>query len=58
MRGSSMESRGVGNEAQRRTPHALPRNHAAGSDGFTQSSFSDGKMQSTFLSGGGQQHPS
>lgn len=51
MRGSSMDSRSAA-EAQRRTPNHLPRNLASGSDGFAQSSFSDSKMQATFLSGG------
>lgn len=51
MRGSSMDSRSAA-EAQRRTPNHIPGNLAAGSDGFAQSTFSDAKMQATFLSGG------
>lgn len=43
MRGSSMDSRSAA-EAQRRTPNHIPGNPAAGSDGFSQSTFSDAKM--------------
>jgi len=52
MRGSSMDSRAHGSEAQRRTPHAFPGNLAMGSDGFSSQNFTDQKMQQTFLSGG------
>lgn len=51
MRGSSMDGKSV--SGARRTPNYLPRNHAAGSDGFAVSSFSDAQnMQTTFMSGG------
>ena len=39
MRGSSMDGKSASDA--RRTPNYLPRNHAAGSDGFAVSSFSD-----------------
>lgn len=53
MRGSSMDGKSA-SEA-RRTPNYMPRNHAAGSDGFAVSSFSDAQnMQTTFMSGGTQ----
>jgi hypothetical protein len=39
MRGSSMDGKSA-SEA-RRTPNYQPNNHAAGSDGFAVSSFSD-----------------
>lgn len=35
MRGSSMDSRALGSDAQRRTPHVFPKNIAMGSDGFS-----------------------
>lgn len=51
MRGSSMDGKSA-SEA-RRTPNYQPNNHAAGSDGFAVSSFSDAnQMQTTFMSGG------
>ena len=54
MRGSSMDGK-TASEA-RRTPNYMPRNHAAGSDGFAVSSFSDANnMQTTFMSGAGSQ---
>ena len=52
MRGSSMDSRALGSEVQRRTPHVFPKNIAMGSDGFSSQNFTDQKMQQTFLSGG------
>jgi len=44
MRGSSMDSRAHGSEAQRRTPHVFPNNLAMGSDGFSSQNFTDQKM--------------
>ena len=52
MRGSSLDSRGL--DRTKQSPNQIQRNNNAfGSDGFSQSAFSDAKLQQTFMSGYG-----